>query len=94
MKAGRTVAATVVDHITPLALGGLDVDDNTRNLCDPCHLKVTAEQFGHAVPIAARGVGRNGRPTSPDHQWNGRRAADTADHGRRRRPTPPGGSKV
>jgi 5-methylcytosine-specific restriction protein A len=44
---GTTRLATVVDHITPLALGGEDVDRNTRNLCDPHHLKVTAEQFGH-----------------------------------------------
>lgn len=39
-------AATVVDHIKPLALGGSDDDENTRNLCDPCHDEVTAEQFG------------------------------------------------
>ena len=67
---GRTTIATVVDHTQPLALGGLDVDDNTRNLCDPCHLEVTAEQFGHAAPIADRGVDRRGRPTSPGHAWN------------------------
>jgi 5-methylcytosine-specific restriction protein A len=44
---GRVVRATVVDHIKPLALGGEDIDGNTRNLCDPCHAKRTAEQFGH-----------------------------------------------
>lgn len=43
----RVTAATVVDHIVPLAHGGPDTDDNTRNLCDPCHAKRTAEQFGH-----------------------------------------------
>lgn len=62
--------ATKVDHIKPLALDGEDVDSNTRNLCDPCHAEVTAEQFDHAAPIKARGVGRDGRPTSPDHPWN------------------------
>lgn len=67
---GITRLATVVDHIKPLALGGEDVDGNTRNLCDPCHGEVTAEQFGHAAPIKGRGIGRDGRPSSPDHPWN------------------------
>lgn len=69
---GLTVFATVVDHIIPLApeFGGLDIDENTRNLCDPCHLEVTAEQFGHAQPVKGKGIGRDGRPTSPDHPWN------------------------
>ena len=62
--------ATVVDHVLPLALGGDDVDSNTRNLCDPCHAIVTAEQFNRASPVEARGVGRDGRPISPDHPWN------------------------
>lgn len=62
--------ATKVDHIVPLALDGEDIDSNTRNLCDPCHDEVTAEQFNHAAPVQARGVGRDGRPTSPDHPWN------------------------
>jgi 5-methylcytosine-specific restriction protein A len=44
---GRTEIATVVDHIKPLALGGSDEDDNTRNLCKPHHDMRTAEQFGH-----------------------------------------------
>lgn len=43
----RVTAATVVDHITPLAHGGSDEDENTRNLCKTCHDAVTAEQFGH-----------------------------------------------
>lgn len=42
----RVRPADVVDHIRPLALGGDDVDDNTRNLCDECHSIRTAEQFG------------------------------------------------
>jgi 5-methylcytosine-specific restriction protein A len=67
---GFTTIATVPDHIQPLALGGLDVDDNIRCLCEPCHLEVTAEEFGHSEPIKARGISRSGRPTSPDHPWN------------------------
>jgi len=68
MRRGYTVAATVVDHVVPLALGGSDDDDNTRNLCDACHLAVTREQFGHV--LTNRGVDRTGRPTSLDHPWN------------------------
>jgi len=67
---GRTTVATVVDHIEPLALGGSDEDENTRNLCDPCHDEVTAEQFGHEQTVA---FGADGLPTDPDHPW--RRAA-------------------
>lgn len=44
---GIVTEATTPDHIVPLALGGTDTDDNTRNLCEPCHTKRTAEQFGH-----------------------------------------------
>ena len=43
---GLSVAATVPDHITPIALGGSDIDDNIRCLCAPCHEVRTAEQFG------------------------------------------------
>ena len=50
---GATRLATKVDHIKPLAQGGADVDENTRNLCDPCHDEVTAEQFGHRSPQIA-----------------------------------------
>lgn len=67
---GRVTLATVVDHVVPLAKGGSDEDDNTRNLCDPCHLEVGVEQFGHQVTREGRGVGRSGRPTSPEHPWN------------------------
>ncbi len=42
----RIRAAEIVDHINPLAPGGEDVDENTRNLCKPCADKRTAEQFG------------------------------------------------
>ena len=88
---GRTAEATRVDHILPLAMGGSDEDSNTRNLCEPCHLEVTSEQFGHAAPRAPRGVDGEGRPTNRDHPWAG---AAPATGRQRRLPTPPGGSKV
>jgi len=69
---GIITAATVPDHIKPLALGGTDDDGNIRCLCDACHKVRTAEQFGHRDPIEGRGIGRDGRPTSPDHPWNRR----------------------
>ena len=47
---GLVTAATTVDHIVPLALGGEDTDENCRSLCDECHKIVTAEQFGHRAP--------------------------------------------
>lgn len=67
---GVTREATVVDHEVPLAKGGSDEDSNTRNLCDPHHLIVTAEQFGHHAPRGQRGCDRAGRPADPSHPWN------------------------
>ncbi|QIG81885.1 HNH endonuclease [Sphingosinithalassobacter tenebrarum] len=67
---GRTEPAVEVDHIKPLALGGLDVDENTRNLCEPHHRAVTAEQFAFDVAAGGRGVDVAGRPTGPDHPWS------------------------
>lgn len=54
---GIITAATVPDHIIPLALGGTDDDENIRCLCDEHHRKRTAEQFGHRQqqPIGADG---------------------------------------
>lgn len=43
---GRITAATVPDHIKPLAKGGEDVDSNIRCLCAACHDQVTREEFG------------------------------------------------
>ena len=62
--------ATVVNHKVPLAHGGEDVDGNTENLCDRHDAIVTAAQFGKAQPVRAKGIGADGRPTSPDHPWN------------------------
>lgn len=67
---GRVTLATVVNHKTPLARGGEDIDENTENLCARHDAIVTAQQFGKAQPIEGKGVGRDGRPTSADHPWN------------------------
>ncbi len=34
---GRVTLATLRDHITPLAEGGQDSDDNVQGLCHACH---------------------------------------------------------
>ena len=51
--------ADVVDHIIPLALGGEDIDDNTRNLCHDHHQQRTAEQFGFKQKVE---IGEDGWP--------------------------------
>lgn len=33
--------AAEVDHVVPLHKGGPDTDENTQNLCVPCHLEKT-----------------------------------------------------
>jgi 5-methylcytosine-specific restriction protein A len=50
---GLITAATVPDHIVPLARGGTDNDSNIRCLCDSCHKLRTAEQFGFKQKQAA-----------------------------------------
>ena len=67
---GLVTLATVVNHKVPLARGGADTDENTENLCDRHDAIVTAQQFGKREPIEAKGIGRDGRPTSADHPWN------------------------
>lgn len=56
----RVTLATVVDHIRPLAHGGADTDENTRNLCDEHNAQVTAEQFDLKAPVQA--IGQDGWP--------------------------------
>lgn len=58
---GKVNPATQVDHTVPLALGGTDDDENTRNLCDEHHQRRTAEQFGTRRKIA---IGADGWPTN------------------------------
>jgi 5-methylcytosine-specific restriction protein A len=59
LELGKPRTATVVDHVKPLAHGGLDIDENTRNLCDDHHREVTALQFGHRKRQA---IGLDGWP--------------------------------
>lgn len=49
------VKSTVVDHIRPLWLGGLDIRRNKQGLCGPCHRAKTARE------ARMRNGGRNGR---------------------------------
>jgi 5-methylcytosine-specific restriction protein A len=56
---GITRKADVVDHIQPLSLGGSDDDENTRNLCNPCHTDAGADQFGYRKRVA---IGVDGWP--------------------------------
>lgn len=44
-QAGRVTAATQVDHITPIAVGGSDADINKQSLCDQCHKVKTKEDM-------------------------------------------------
>lgn len=67
---GRVTLATIVNHKVPLTQNGPDVDSNTENLCAHHDAIVTAQEFGKAQPIKAKGIGRDGRPTSADHPWN------------------------
>jgi hypothetical protein len=39
--------AVVPDHITPLALGGTDTDDNIQCLCADCHALKTSSEANH-----------------------------------------------
>lgn len=41
---GRTEAATIVDHIVPIAGGGTDDRSNLQGLCGPCHDVKTREE--------------------------------------------------
>ena len=61
---GRVTAASVPDHIVPLAKGGTDADSNIRCLCDECHRVRTAEQFGYRKPFSR--VDDTGWPSDDD----------------------------
>lgn len=43
-QAGRTTAATEVDHITPKAQGGTDEIANLQPICRACHRTKTAKE--------------------------------------------------
>ena len=46
LQTGRIVLAIELDHITPLAKGGSDTDDNLQPLCAACHTKKTRTEAG------------------------------------------------
>ena len=52
---GRVTPAVTPDHITPLAFGGTDEDDNIQCLCDDCH----------AIKTAAEGAAYQGASNHP-----------------------------
>lgn len=93
LSVGITRVADVVDHIEPLAKGGSDEDNNTRNLCDPHHDQVTAEQFGFDKAAGGKGTNAEGRPTGVDHPWSATPRPSSAAATRLPTP-PPGGVKV
>ncbi len=64
---GRVRAATQVDHIVPLYLGGLEEDGNRQSLCDDCHADKTRQDMGYKdrTPCDASGM-----PLSSKHHWN------------------------
>ncbi|WAL76427.1 HNH endonuclease signature motif containing protein [Kitasatospora sp. YST-16] len=43
-------SAIDVDHITPIAHGGQDVDGNVQALCRPCHKLKTRRDFDFQKP--------------------------------------------
>lgn len=59
---GRITVAEEVHHIVALEHGGPDTDENARNLCKPCHLIRTSEQFGYRQPKAQ--IGQDGWPVA------------------------------
>jgi 5-methylcytosine-specific restriction protein A len=52
--AGRTTAATVIDHVVPLSQGGADTDYNLQQLCAACH---DAKSAAERAAIARGGGG-------------------------------------
>jgi 5-methylcytosine-specific restriction enzyme A len=66
---GRTAIGTIADHVIPLSRGGTGERSNYQLLCKPCSDAKTNAEAGRQA-IEAKGIGRNGRPTSADHAWN------------------------
>jgi 5-methylcytosine-specific restriction protein A len=56
------IDATMVDHITPVSMGGEDSEDNAQAVCGPCHDTKTARERAALRPRPSR---RRGAPTHP-----------------------------
>lgn len=57
LMAGRTTAATSVDHIVPKIEGGSDDPVNLQAICTSCHATKSAYE-GFAAPGARKPLGR------------------------------------
>ena len=69
LEIGKTAAATIPDHIVPVAQAperAFD-PDNLQPLCESCHnrVKQSEERTGYRV-----GCDTSGRPVDPNHPWN------------------------
>ena len=71
-RQGKTTVGTIADHIVPLAKGGDASRSNYQLLCQSCSDAKTAADKGVSPARRGRGIGRDGRPISPDHPWNRR----------------------
>ena len=59
--AGRVTAATELDHVLALHLGGKDTADNRQGLCADCHLEKSKTERGHEYKPKVR-IGADGYP--------------------------------
>lgn len=61
--------ATDVDHVTPIANGGAELDQsNLQSLCHTCHSQKTRSENGGNVVLL--GCATDGTPIDPSHHWN------------------------
>ena len=65
--AGRTTAATEVDHVIPLHAGGTDDDGNLQALCHECHERKSVTERGMRY---RHGAAADGTPLDPSHHWH------------------------
>jgi hypothetical protein len=70
---GRTVEATIADHVVPHRGDPELFEGELQSLCAPCHdsWKRAIEEGG-----TIKGCDASGRPLDPAHHWNTRRGAD------------------
>lgn len=69
LSKGRTVAATIIDHIEPHK-GNDELfwdQGNWQALCKPCHDRHKQGQEGSGLLV---GCGTDGMPDDKNHHWN------------------------